>query len=112
MARRKPAPVLPLPEFEGAPVSGTTFTLVKANDVLRDAAPPESLTIGSDVYVVLRGRITEVAHGEPSPDSDVRVRRHHVVAQEAVFTSEVDAKLLLDAERARRDLAPPEPPPK
>jgi hypothetical protein len=88
------APAQPvLPAFEGRPVVGSRIKITKTGDGLSEAlkVAPIALAYDDDVYVVLHGKVSDIAnHG----DSDGNLIRIHTVP--------ADSMALIDEDTARK----------
>lgn len=95
-----------LPEFEGCEVDRSSIKVTKAGDGLSEPLEldPQALAHGEDVYLVIRGRVTQVIHRPTRSDEpEVLTRVHVVEARDIALVAPDEVEGLLEREHARID---------
>lgn len=93
-----------LPDFEGCEVDRSLIKLTRAGDGLSEPMRLDPVALGyhDEVYLVVRGEVTQVNHRPVSRDEDDMLTRVHTVeAREIVLVGAGDVAGFLDKERAR-----------
>jgi hypothetical protein len=93
-----------LPKFEKQPVSQAAVKITNAGDGLSEAMrlAPDALELGEEVWVVLKGEVTRVAHQRGTKDDGLTlVRVHTVKASDVALVAKDAVQELLHAEQDR-----------
>lgn len=92
-----------LPKFERQPVVRSAVKITRAGDGLSEAMrlAPEALSLGDEVWFVLKGEVTRVAHERAPKDDTVLVRVHTVTASDVALVEKGAVQEVLLAEQDR-----------
>lgn len=94
---------MPLPKFEKRPVVRAAVKITNAGDGLSEAMrlAPESLALGDEVWFVIKGEVSRVAHESAPKDDHNLVRVHTVRASDVALVAKDAVQDILLAEQDR-----------
>lgn len=95
-----------LPDFESCEVDRSSIKVTKAGDGLSEplALDPQALAHGEEIYLVIRGKVTQVIHKPSSREEpDILTRVHVVEARDVALVAPDEVEGLLQRERQRVD---------
>ena len=92
-----------LPKFEKRPVVRAAVKITNAGDGLSEAMrlAPESLALGDEVWFVIKGEVSRVAHENAPKDDHNLVRVHTVKASDVALVAKDAVQDILLAEQDR-----------
>jgi len=92
-----------LPKFERRPVVRAAVKITNAGDGLSEAMrlAPESLQLGEEVWFVIKGEVTRVAHETAPKDDHNLVRVHTVRASDVALVAKDAVQDILREEQDR-----------
>lgn len=108
MAARKPKEEAkgPLGEFEGRTIAAASIRVTNAGDGLSEALAlePQELHHGEEVWLVMHGRVSNVAFPGMKKYPDLLTRMHTVSAIECIMVAPDQVEGMLEKERDRLEL--------